>query len=268
MNLPENFVFTQQNLQDFSDCRFRFLLKHIRKTEWPAIETEPVMLQEARMELGQQFHRLVQQYFSAMDPNLLASTIQSTELADWWEVFIQMKLVNLPGEKYAEKMLSIPFEEHRMLAKYDLLIDHGSGKFTIYDWKTSQYQPARQKLFQRLQSIVYPFVLYMSLPEPPLDTSKSLNIDMIYWFPTFPETPIQFTYAAEKFSEDKEFLSKLIHQVTLLREEQFEKTSDPKKCNYCRYRSLCDRGISAGTLSPDMESQPDEDLFDLDFDSF
>jgi len=81
------------------------------------------MLQEARMELGQQFHRMVQQYFARIDENILASTIQDEMLAEWWQSFIAMKLIDLEGQKSAEKVLTIPFAGYRLVAKYDLLME-------------------------------------------------------------------------------------------------------------------------------------------------
>ncbi len=167
MQPSDDFSFSQQSLQDYSDCRFRFLLKYIKRLDWPAVESEPVILQEARMELGQQFHRLVQQYFIGVDTETLSSSIHSPELASWWEVFLALKLNKTDGEKHAEKLLSVPINGQRLLAKYDLLIENTPGSYTIYDWKTSTYQQSRQKLFSRLQSRVYPYVLRQSIENSP-----------------------------------------------------------------------------------------------------
>ena len=66
MLLPDNFTFSQNNLQDYVDCKRRFLLRHVQKLEWPAIESEPVLEQEQLMLLGQQFHLMVQQKLSGI----------------------------------------------------------------------------------------------------------------------------------------------------------------------------------------------------------
>jgi hypothetical protein len=34
---------------------------------------------------------------------------------------------------------------------------------------------------------------------------------------------------------------------------EWEKTPDERKCAYCVYRSLCQRGVQAGTLDADEE---------------
>ena len=101
MKLPDHFSFSQYNLQDYVDCKFRFLLKHIHQLAWPAIESEPLLLQEARMELGQQFHRLIQQYFIGVEPGVLSNSIQTSELADWWQAFLSLKINEQPGTTHA-----------------------------------------------------------------------------------------------------------------------------------------------------------------------
>lgn len=267
MKLPDNFSFSQQNLQDYSDCRYRFLLKYIRGIEWPAVESEPVLLQEARMELGQQFHRLVQQYFSGVDQSLLGDNIQSPELAAWWQELIALDLQSLPGEKYAEKTISIPFNGFRLTAKYDLLVMMPKQKFTIYDWKTSAYLPKATTLVGRLQSIVYPFVLRKSIAVQMKTIDTLEEIEMIYWFPAHPIRPISFLYSNDRFLQDGDLLTGLVNEIVENDEDWFTRTSDQSRCRYCRYRSHCGRGIDAGIVESGSEELLDESTFNLDFDA-
>ena len=94
------------------------------------------------------------------------------------------------------------------------------------------------------------------------------EIEMIYWYPANPNNPLQFIYSSQKFSQDQRYLSNIVQQIKISGREEFLKTSEEKKCRYCRYRSLCDRGIEAGTLSEDASTLEGEDLFDLNFDDF
>lgn len=267
MNLPEHFTFSQHNLQDYVDCRYRFYLKYVLGLEWPAVENEPILLQEVRMELGNHFHRLVQQYFAGVDPAVLASTIESDELSDWWQAFMQLGLNDLPGEKQAEKLLSIILAEHRLVAKYDLLVKQPDGSYTIYDWKTSLRPPSHTILMDRLQSIVYPFVLKTWLSSRSERSTTQPNIEMIYWFPAHPAEPVQLTYNAAQLDNDRDYLLGMVNEITTSAEEWFEKTPELKKCTFCRYRSLCDRGISAGNISDIDDFGEDVNVFDLDFDA-
>ena len=266
MKLPENFSFSQQNLQDYSDCRYRFLLKYIHGVEWPAVESEPVLLQEARMELGQQFHRLVQQNFSGVDQSLLSAQIESPELAAWWQEYTALDLSTLPGEKYAEKTISVPFNGYRLTAKYDLLVIDSGQKFTIYDWKTSEFLPKATNLLGRLQSIVYPFVLRKSITGQAETVETMKEIEMIYWYPAHPTRPINFHYSNDRYQQDEELLSGLVDEIINNGEGWFEKTNEQSRCRYCSYRSHCGRGINAGVIEPGSEEFPDESAFDLDFD--
>lgn len=266
MQLPENFSFSQHNLQDYFDCKFRFLLKHVRHLDWPAVESEPVVLQEARMELGRQFHRLVQQYFIGVDPAILSDSIQSSELAAWWKAFLAMKLHDRQGEKQAEKLLSTTLGGHRLLAKFDLLIETEPDIYTIFDWKTSNYQPPLQQLLSRLQSRVYPLVLWLSLGKGGIPSNQSFEIEMVYWFPAFPELPLSFEYTQNRFETDLNYVNSMIAEIENLEEVAFTRTEELKRCAFCRYRSLCERGITAGSLDSAGDEDTTELEFNLDFD--
>jgi hypothetical protein len=119
----------------------------------------------------------------------------------------------------------------------------------------------------RLQSIVYPFVLQTYInSRADLDASP-INIEMIYWFPALPAEPVHFTYSAAQLDNDREYLLGMVNEITANTEEWFEKTPEVKKCAFCRYRSLCDRGISAGNLADADEIEDARTAFDLDFDA-
>lgn len=267
MKLPDNFSFSQYNLQDYVDCKFRFLLRHIHHLEWPAIESEPLMLQESRMELGQQFHRLVQQYFIGVDPRVLSESIQTPELTAWWTAFLSLQLKQQAGVVQSEKLLSISLHDQRLLAKFDLLLQHAAQSFTIYDWKTSDHQPSTPQLRKRLQSKVYPIVLWNYLLSMENQPNLSPEIKMIYWYPTFPSTPHFFEYTKENYEQDTHYLTGLMDEILSMDEMAFTRTAELKRCVYCRYRSLCDRGIAAGSREPGEEAGSSESEFYLDFDA-
>lgn len=266
MKLPESFSFSQNNLQDYEDCEFRFLLKHILRLEWPAVESEPLLKQERKMEIGYHFHQLVQQYFNGIDPTVLSSLIEDTTLQEWWSHFLALELLDQPGLKYAEKMVSVPFKRYRLLAKYDLLVLHDSGHIDIYDWKTSTSQPHRRFMLERMQSHVYPALLMLQqfcssfLAKPAPD-----DIAMTYWFPSHPDSPVTFAYSPDQYEYDLQILESKINDIVAKDENEFMKTVDDKKCKFCRYRSLCERGSAAGTTQDDLDLL-DENPFEFDFD--
>mgnify|MGYP000882756162 FL=1 len=263
MLLPENFTFTQQNLQDFSDCPYRFFLKHIQQLEWPAVESEPVIAQEALIDLGTRFHMLCQQYLSGIPSELLSESITQPDLIIWWSNFLTLDLINQPAQRKVEKLISIPFAGFRLAAKIDLLIRLPDGQVKLYDWKTSQHQPKRLTILSRMQSKVYPLVAVESL----LPKVKPSAIEMIYWYPAFPETPIKTPYSETRYTEEYGDLEEMIKNIASLTEAGFQKTDKEKTCNFCRYRSLCNRGVVAGMITEIQELPKGEDPFELDFDS-
>jgi len=268
MKLPESFNFSQNNLQDYEDCEYRFLLKHIRHLEWPAVESEPQLIQEEKIEIGYRFHRLVQQYFCGITPEVLTDSIEDATLLEWWDHFLALNFLDQPAVKVSERLISVPFKEHRLVAKYDLLVLNESTHIEIYDWKTSTSQPHRQFLIGRMQSHVYPALLilqqfcasFIAKPTPE-------DIGMTYWFPAHPDSPVTFTYSSSQYEKDLQILEKVIEEIVIKEEHEFEKTGDVKKCHYCRYRSLCERGIEAGTLQDDSADLPDDNPFEFDFEA-
>lgn len=269
MLLPDNFTFSQNNLQDYVDCKRRFLLRHVQKLEWPAIESEPVLEQEQLMLLGQQFHLMVQQKLSGIPEEIISQSTQSPELLAWWFEFIKLAPDALPGKKYCESFYSIPIGAYRLVAKYDLLVLQDDGKATLYDWKTSHHAPKRSIMQQRMQTRVYPFLLAKLAASAPqfahLDVEQ---LKMVYWYPVPMIQPIEFQYSSQQFSKDEDFLNQLVTEIASLPEEAFAKTLDTEhKCKFCRFRTLCETGVTPGTLA-DAEAETDdtENLFDLDFD--
>ena len=268
MKLPVEFSFSQANLQDFVDCEYRFFLRYVRKLEWPAVESEPARIQEEKIQAGHQFHRLVQQYFSGINAQVLEETITDPDLEFWWRSFITLGLKDTPGIKFAEKLISVPFCNFRLLAKYDFLLLDESGQVTIYDWKTTRVKPDRIDLLQKVQSQVYPLVLSIGFQGLPGFHLKSIDdIQMVYWFPQFPFDSIHLPYSAEQYEHDFQNLSDLVNTILEKPEDQFHKTEETRHCAYCRFRSLCERGVAAGDAEDSASDLSESDLDALSFDA-
>jgi hypothetical protein len=91
------------------------------------------------------------------------------------------------------------------------------------------------------------------------------SIDMVYWFAEFPTQPERFQYNDRQYRDDGAYLRDLVREIGHLGEGDFPLTSYDRHCVYCAYRSLCDRGVKAGTLeSLESEFEADQgDLIDL-----
>ncbi|NPV57782.1 MAG: PD-(D/E)XK nuclease family protein [Anaerolineae bacterium] len=266
MTLPLGFTFTQSNLQDFIDCPLRFYLRYILKLQWPSLVSEPIMAFEERMENGQRFHQLVHQYSLGLPANLLQDQlIDEPDLLKWWGNFHDHDpLQNLPANRISEIVLTLPYEDFRLNAVIDLLAWDQQGSYTIIDWKTASKRPNRKFLEARIQTDLYPFLVKRTIAStaPPLP-ADDLIINFIYWFPEFPTTPETFKYTQERDDRFSARLHDLIHTIARLEPHDFTMTSKKRLCQYCNYRSYCERGVQAGNFNDNMEDL-NESFIDFD----
>lgn len=277
MTLPEGFLFSQSNLQDYVDCQRRFQLHYILNQAWPAVEAEPYIENEVRMDQGARFHKIARQYLVGVPESQIAQSIKNDEvIRAWWDNFLDSikngSLTSLSDrgiQKYEEISLSVPIGGFRIIAKYDLLVIHIDKRLTILDWKTSQRHPKRNWLAERLQTHVYPFVLTGAIPS--LLGTKRIDpgqVEMVYWFTNQPDQSERFSYDQKSYQEDHRFLTNLIADIQKKSELIFPLTSQVKRCLFCTYRSLCNRGTEAGDLQhleEWLETEPSAEI-EIDFD--
>lgn len=254
-----SFQFTQSNLQDFLTCQRRFELRYLRQMTWPAVESAPIHEAERRMQRGSDFHRLIHQHLLGLPAaelteaaNEIAGLTNAPELVMMWQNYLTHRPAELAQSGlrlYPEITLSAIINDHRLVAKYDLIafLPGEAPQVLILDWKTSSRRPDSQRLRNRVQSRVYPFVLVKA--GATLNDNQPLNpasITMIYWFAAQPTQPEVISYDKTRFTQDQAYLSELIQEITTT--SDFPLTNDQKACRYCVYRSYCDRGQTAGSL--------------------
>jgi CRISPR/Cas system-associated exonuclease Cas4 (RecB family) len=259
-----SFQFSQASLSDYADCPRRFQLRYVLEQEWPAVESEPLLERERLADLGRRFHRLVQQRVHGLPADQLARSASSDpDLARWWNNYARLEAEGwrfspdglvLPPQRRAEVLMSVPFGAHRLVAKYDLLAQ-GEGRAVIVDWKTERKRPDRAALQSRWQTRVYRYVLAKSDPSLAPD-----SIAMVYWFAEYPSDPEVLAYDAAQLAADENDVRGLVAEIESRAEAVWPLTPDERKCRFCTYRSLCDRGIAAGIA----EAEPLD--FDLDID--
>jgi CRISPR/Cas system-associated exonuclease Cas4 (RecB family) len=274
--IPANTILTlsQSSLQDYVDCPRRFQLRYLMRLAWPALEAEPALEFEKKLQLGTLYHRLIQQHQVGISSEQLSATIEDETLQLWWRNYLSYAqtlgdIPGAPGIRYTEITLTADLEGQILTAKYDLIIAHPAQKATIIDWKTSLKRPNRTWLADRLQTRLYPYLLVRAGAH--LNNGKALQpheVEIVYWFANFPNEPESFHYDLQHYQEDERYLASLIKEIALRQEEVFPLTSHEEYCSYCTYRSLCERGGKAGAWQefeePDREGQPE--LF-IDFEN-
>ena len=263
----DQIIYSQASLQDFSECQRRFYYRYLRQLSWPAAEAEPVLEMEVLRQAGEDFHTLVYQYLTGLTTDQIeCQAFVNGEIKTWWVNFLDLKIGPDAPSLYPETRLAAQVEGVKLMAKFDLVQIDSQGQATIFDWKTTRSAPGRESLTARWQTIVYPFVLAEAGES--LNAKKLIspeNIRMVYWFANFPDQPVEISYSTEKMAAGREKIHTLLQEIRAKSEiVDFPLTPDFNKCKFCVYRSLCDRGESAG-MHPDLDYEADTN-FDLDFD--
>jgi RecB family exonuclease len=259
-------LLSQSSLQDYLDCPRRFQLRYLQRLRYPAIESEPALENELRQREGNYFHRLVQQYWLGLPPEDLRRHANSEDLRAWWTSFVAADFGIETHTKYAELSLSAGLGPFRLVAKYDLVAVLPGERVLIFDWKTSRKLPSRDWLAQRQQTRVYRAL--MAVAGAHLDPAHKLEpkqIELVYWFPEFPQNSIRFPYDSGQARRDWDDLTALAREISSATD--FPKTEDVRACRFCFYRSHCERGTDAGNvLEAEVEAEADaQESFDVDF---
>lgn len=238
--LPPGFVFHQSNLQAFQNCRYSFLLRYVYKLPWPAPLSARTTTFEQDLLAGSTLHSLIHQFFLSINPELLvsvAANFPDDRVSVWLENFLKSQYARLTPNSLPEHTLQISLNGSLLLAKFDLL-NGEEDRIQIFDWKTSQRLPQRQFLQDRIQTMVYSLVAGRALSLP------TTLITMHYWEATFPDQPIIFEITESQIQAYESVISKQITLIRSLSAEDFERTTDLKKCSYCEYQSYCSRNSS------------------------
>lgn len=260
--LPAPFVFSQASLQDYLDCPRRFDLRYLRRLAWPAVDSEPALELERRMDEGQQFHRLVRQHLLGLPIERLTPLASSPNLRRWWENYLTASPSLNGYTRYTEHLLTAPVGKtslHRLIARYDLIARTPDGRFIIFDWKTYTRRPRDEQMAARLQTRLYRALLvragaYLNGGQPIIPE----RVEMVYWYAEYPQQPARFPYSLQQYQRDWAALEKLTDEIASARD--FPPTEDESRCALCPYRSYCARGIRAGMAEPDEDDWREPDI--------
>jgi hypothetical protein len=177
------------------------------------------------------------------------------DLCRWWNNYLSAAPARLPGSRYPELGLSAALGDHRLGARYDLVIFNPGREAVIFDWKTGTGRPRRASLAIRLQTRVYRYLLVRAASAlngyQPLSPEQ---VRMVYWFAEHPGDPEVFEYDSRQYAADEAYLKGLLNEIASCADGDLATAADSRACVYCVYRSLCERGTRAG----DVDSR-DED---------
>ena len=273
LELPSTFAFSQSSLQSYVNCPRRFWLAYVEELSWPALEAAPYDEFEQLMRLGGQFHQLVERAEAGLQTELLTDGL-AYPLDEWFESYLRHRPADLPTEIVeVERALSAPLAveagQYRLGARYDLIAVGGEGanrRVVILDWKTNQRVTRRAVLQERMQTLVYPFVLVEASAGLPWGPLSPEQVEMRYWFTAAPADAVVFGYSSDLHADNRDRFVQILNDILNgEREADFPKVPDTDEnrkrfCSYCIYRSRCDRGTEAGNL----EEYDEEEFSDVD----
>ena len=263
MALPETFQFSQGSLQDYSDCPRRFQLRCVLMQPWPALITEAPAEAELHVQRGADLHHLIHQHVLGLE----IAPIRDEVLARWWQTYLDHPPPGLPvAVRRAETTIAAPLAGYRLVAKVDLLAIEPGERLVVVDWKAVLKRPSRAVLAGRLQTRVYRYLA--------VEAGVALNggrrprpeqVEMVYWFAEFGGASEHFPYDAEQHAADCDYLTGLIAAIMAHHDPIWPLTPNERHCRLCNYRSLCERGVTAGFLN-DLEDdlEPAEVMIDLE----
>ena len=262
MGLLNNFQFSQSNLQDYLSCPRRFELRYISRIKWPAPISESFLEFEKHQKMGEMFHNMINQYCLGVPVNLILPPNSPPLISQWWENFlISFPLNKLPIIRFPEFKISVLEKSNRVIGRFDLLTIDTQGKITIYDWKTSINKVPVSRLVNSVQSRLYPILI--------VEGGKGLNnglpfipdqVEMVYWFPGFPDNSVTITYDTQKYFSDKQLINNLIFEIINLSQNEFTKTAEEKNCRFCNFKSFCEINSSSEDWTS-VENYFDESQF-------
>ena len=273
LELPSTFAFSQSSLQSYVNCPRRFWLAYVEQLSWPALEAQPYDELEQQLKLGGQFHQLVERAEAELPVDLLTDGLDYP-LDEWFESYLRHRPADLPTEVVEiERVLSAPLAVegglYRLAARYDLIAVGGEGadrRAVILDWKTNRRVTRRSTLQQRMQTLVYPFVLVEASAGLPWGPLSPEQVEMRYWFTAAPTDAVVFGYSSDLHADNRDRFGQILNDILNgEREADFPKVPDTDEnrkrfCSYCIYRSRCDRGTEAGNL----EEYDEEEFSDVD----
>lgn len=257
--LPEGFTFTQASLQDYVDCARRFQLRYVVNQRWPAVEAEPLFEHELSVRRGERFHRLVERHQLGMPtPQLEALLGTDQTLRGWWQEYLDFAFLHrLSGDRYPELRLSADLDGARVVAALDLVVVQPDRHVYIFDWKTHAPVPRAGWLRERMQTTLYLWMMATVGPSLFGEWVEPERISMIYWFTAAPEAPLRFDYTSVWHVESGVRLTQLVGEILAGDQPQtWPLTTEQRRCRHCVFRSLCARGVVAGSVA-ELETESD-----------
>lgn len=236
----EPLVLSRYKLITFLICQRRFQLRYVTRLPWPAPPNTASLT--IAFERGEQFHRLLEQYFLGLPVSLPAEA--DDRFRQWWEDFQATPPAIPPGRRYPEMSLSVPLGGHLLFGRFDLLVV-GDMTAHIYDWKTEREPRSAETLAADWQTRLYLALVAeggaaLGRVIPPE------QIAITYWFANAPQHSVTLHYDDNTHAQVWAELTAAVQRIErrlVAPTAIWPLTDDWAECARCGYRAYCGRHV-------------------------
>ena len=257
---------SQGRLRTYLTCARRFQLQVVNQLPWPRRPWTEA--EEDTIDLGRQFHQLLQRYF--LDFPVEKFDLQDERLRRWWRAFRAAPLKALQsktGRRLPELTLTVPIAEHLLHGRFDLLLleedAQGQQSAHIFDWKTGRPPGGGVAALRgEWQTRLYLALLAESgRALTPLTAGEISpeHISITYWFAGEPQTPLTIRYSASWHARNWAELEAVVADIDrhLYADDIWPLTTDWTACRDCIYQAICGRQ-DAGQQMPAHDEEPEK----------
>ena len=252
-------ILTQTQINAFERCRRLYYLKYVSRLVWPVEAADTGSVRE-----GDDFHLLMRQLILGFPRESLIIPADEPDLEAWLDLYRREQPLGTPDQVFAEKEVSLLYADVLWLGKFDALAVTGD-RLTIFDWKTGALPPDRAYYARSPQTRLYRFLARSCasrLLGAGLHAFPAENIEMVYWFPQFPEGTLRLPYSEEEYGQDMTWLRTLAREMLKTEEADYPRTEKQRRCERCGYRSYCFPETAQAMSEPDLTDPVEPDLPD------
>jgi hypothetical protein len=230
-------------------------LRYVTRLAWPTPPNTASLT--TAFERGEQFHRLLQQYFLGLPVSLPAEA--DDRFRQWWQAFQTTPPPIPAGRRYPEMSLSVPLGGHLLFGRFDLLVV-GDGVAHIFDWKTEREPRAAATLAADWQTRLY-LALAVEGSAAVGPAIPPHGIAITYWFANAPQQSVTLSYDAATHAQVWAELTAAVERIErrlVAPAAIWPLTDDWAECARCGYRAYCGRHVPPTPVEEDAAALADE----------
>lgn len=228
------FVYSQNSLNTYKSCPFKFKYKYIDNINWKYDDLGSREYYDS-LKYGRDFHLLCERYFC----NIPLGKIEDKNFNKWISKIKDILSIEEENIYLPEYEMNLNLNGRNIVAKVDLVIIE-KDKINLWDWKTENQEITYKNALNRMQSTVYMFLAEEIIRKNFYSDYKIENISMNYYQPALDNKPITINYNEKLHEENK---MKILNNINNIENTDFYNEDNINKnlnhCKYCEFNKLC-----------------------------